>query len=1121
MEGLFIMNSKSVKEGGIKSMYSKSKRFIASFLAVLMAVCMLPADVLGGVGVVNAAGEITATIDNVPVTANQQVEDNTTVTLAVADTVTGATDIIWSLEDGTDFSDVTVAQYTTASKKALSDTVKTADVNITGTANSSVTLTAAVVKHTPAVEANTEAGTEAVEEGVDTLATASFTFTIKENGGTDPNPGTLTNLNTTTVTLSKDTIEAGEEVPTVTVTDADGSVVDDNEYDVKYFINVEGQPTEKNADELKGLTVAEGTTVTVTVKVTAKTTSTTYTGSAADKTFIITPATQGTTVTAPTASPVAGAVAANTQVTLTAATGATIYAVTKTAAETSASGFTAPTGDEIAVPANECTEAIEISEAMTIYAVAKVGDDLSDVASFAYTIKAAGQEATIKLDFNSSRFTNGTANLVYNDGYFSFKHDKNNSIKQGSSFTVDTGITNVSAGTLKYYNIGGKSTAGNATRAIRFTPTSDAVVTVGCSGDGVNFGLLKSDGSALDDTKQKTVSGASKVYELTFNVTGDGETEYAIGSPQNACFHYVIVKESAYTVKQPVVIGEAPGEVQAGTEITLNAPEGYDIYYAIGDTVTVGTDTKYNGGKITIDVAKTITAVAKQTDGDLVSEPAHFVYTIAKTLAQTPNPSVPSGIYDEAQSVTLTSDATVYYTTDGSNPVGNEDAIPANGAITVDKTQVIKAYAVSDETSPSPVVTLTYIINHDTPNKKYVLNMADETVRTSPAVDAEGYGDDIKLGNEGYFKVLVAPGKDIVKEIGNITGDLGNNVTGNNYDVNNLPGWPAEEAGALATNSKVLTLTGGAMTDNNNTNIVNAAKIIVSANTAKVTVYYAVKKGTSALDVYKADSYGDSDLGTQLETTKLTLTPNEASTSSKMIKAEFEATAGIYYLGFHDNGGIIPYMEVTENPDTTNPEPPAAVAKPEFDPAGEAGTEYQFDISEATVKITAEDEAEIYYALSTEAEKYAAFEAADDVAGYMASTAGAKYEGPITVADGMTIKAVAIKGGKASEVATSPAYKLGTLATLKGEISATLSSGTADIKAGDKVAVTLSYANAEGENYEAANVKLVYGTGETEPAIAIKGDGTADVTGTPYEGAFSLDTAAAGKTVVKATAYAV
>ena len=38
------MNSKSVKEGGMKSMYSKSKRFIASFLAVLMAVCMLPVD---------------------------------------------------------------------------------------------------------------------------------------------------------------------------------------------------------------------------------------------------------------------------------------------------------------------------------------------------------------------------------------------------------------------------------------------------------------------------------------------------------------------------------------------------------------------------------------------------------------------------------------------------------------------------------------------------------------------------------------------------------------------------------------------------------------------------------------------------------------------------------------------------------------------------------------------------------------------------------------------------------------------------------------------------------------------------------------------------------------------
>ncbi|MBD5520052.1 MAG: hypothetical protein HDR03_02300 [Lachnospiraceae bacterium] len=124
------MNSKSVKEGGKHNMYSKSKRFIASFLAVLMAVCMLPVDMFGVAGVAYAAtDDITAS----PATADETFVEGTSkeVTLTLASGTgtiyyvkeTGSNgDVYNAIDDGVTQDSSDGAQEATNNKITLSET---------------------------------------------------------------------------------------------------------------------------------------------------------------------------------------------------------------------------------------------------------------------------------------------------------------------------------------------------------------------------------------------------------------------------------------------------------------------------------------------------------------------------------------------------------------------------------------------------------------------------------------------------------------------------------------------------------------------------------------------------------------------------------------------------------------------------------------------------------------------------------------------------------------------------------------------------------------------------------------------------------------------------------------
>ena len=138
------------------------------------------------------------------------------------------------------------------------------------------------------------------------------------------------------------------------------------------------------------------------------------------------------------------------------------------------------------------------------------------------------------------------------------------------------------------------------------------------------------------------------------------------------------------------------------------------------DTMTDKTETVQSGSK-PASVPTGMKAASGYTGGSWDKNPANttiteattFTYTFTeKQKVATPAFSPAAGTYTEAQSVTIsceTTGATIYYTTDGSEPTSSSTAY--SGAITVGETMTIKAIAVKEGMTDSSVASTTYTIS--------------------------------------------------------------------------------------------------------------------------------------------------------------------------------------------------------------------------------------------------------------------------------------------------------------------------------------------------------------------------------------------------------------------------
>ena len=148
----------------------------------------------------------------------------------------------------------------------------------------------------------------------------------------------------------------------------------------------------------------------------------------------------------------------------------------------------------------------------------------------------------------------------------------------------------------------------------------------------------------------------------------------------------------------------AEGSVVSGTEVTItNLHTGATIYYTTGNG---DPNTAYNGA-ITINEATTIKAKAVK-DGYTPSEIVSVAYSIAQPVA-TPQIQPAGGSFSAAQNVsisTTTDGATIYYTTNGSEPTTSSSVYSAPINVKTDMT--IRAIAVKDGMANSGIASATF-----------------------------------------------------------------------------------------------------------------------------------------------------------------------------------------------------------------------------------------------------------------------------------------------------------------------------------------------------------------------------------------------------------------------------
>jgi hypothetical protein len=214
-------------------------------------------------------------------------------------------------------------------------------------------------------------------------------------------------------------------------------------------------------------------------------------------------------------------------------------------------------------------------------------------------------------------------------------------------------------------------------------------------------------------TNGNTPTASSTRYTGPISVT-TSETIKAIATAPG--FPTSAVASATYTL-QAVTPAFTP---VAGTYTSIQSVSltsvtaGAVIYYTVDGSTPTTSSAMYTGA-ITVGVSETIKAIATFT-GFNNSAVASATYTINLPPAATPVFSPGAGAYTNIKTVTITSATTgaaIYYTVDNSTPTTTSTKY--TGAITVSKTETVKAIATASGYSLSAVASATYTLKGATP----------------------------------------------------------------------------------------------------------------------------------------------------------------------------------------------------------------------------------------------------------------------------------------------------------------------------------------------------------------------------------------------------------------------
>jgi len=181
-----------------------------------------------------------------------------------------------------------------------------------------------------------------------------------------------------------------------------------------------------------------------------------------------------------------------------------------------------------------------------------------------------------------------------------------------------------------------------------------------------------------------------------------------------------VVSTGTYTipgrVATPYVQPPAGTYPVAQTIAMSTATDGSEIYYTLDGSAPTASDGVPYVGPILIDKTTNVRAIAYK-DGQTESNVMNVTFTIGVKVA-TPTFSIVGGTYAQSQAVAITTNttgATIRYTTNGATP-SQTYGTDYTGAITVSKTQTVKAIAYAAGKLDSNVATATYTIALDSNN---------------------------------------------------------------------------------------------------------------------------------------------------------------------------------------------------------------------------------------------------------------------------------------------------------------------------------------------------------------------------------------------------------------------
>lgn len=174
------------------------------------------------------------------------------------------------------------------------------------------------------------------------------------------------------------------------------------------------------------------------------------------------------------------------------------------------------------------------------------------------------------------------------------------------------------------------------------------------------------------------------------------------------------VKTATYTVVLPKVatptFSPAAGTVELGTEVTIScSTEDAEIHYTVDGNTPDSSSPVYSSA-ITINSTTTVKAIGIKEDYD-DSAVATAAYVVNIPTVATPTFSPNPGNVEMGTEVTMactTDGATIYYTTDGTNP--SDSSTKYTGPVTLNSTTTLKAIAIKDGYNNSQVKSGTYTI---------------------------------------------------------------------------------------------------------------------------------------------------------------------------------------------------------------------------------------------------------------------------------------------------------------------------------------------------------------------------------------------------------------------------